>query len=430
MATSADSGRSGSSPLGEDERAELAALRRRLGARRRWRAFVSALLITLAAILAPLSAVSVWIADVMGDTDRYVSTVAPLASQPDVQTAVTDLITNAVVSKVDLDSLLSTVAPKDRPEVEAALGGLSGPINGGLRNFVHGTVASFVSSDAFATIWTQLNRQAHTAFKGALTGEGDQAVQLRGDAVVLNLTPVVEQVKRQLVDRGLTIASRIPPVRADFTLVRSEDVRKARTWFRVLQLAGNWLPAVTLLLAAAGVLLAGRRRRALVAAALGIAAGVVLLGIALSLFRVVYLDHLPGNANERAAGAIYDQIVRFLWASVRMLIVLGVVVALGTWLSGPGRRARRVRGGWESVIAAVREACGVTSTGPVGPWVHRRRRVLQWVVVLAAVVALLLWSYPTGWVIFWTAVIVVAALAVIEFLDDRSPPRAARVTPP
>lgn len=33
-------------------------------------------------------------------------------------------------------------------------------------------------------------------------------------------------------------------------------------------------------------------------------------------------------------------------------------------------------------------------------------------------VALLLWSFPTGMVIFWIAVVVVGALAVLEFLDD------------
>jgi hypothetical protein len=430
MATSVDSGASRSGPPGGDGAStEPPTARHLLGSPRHWRAFLSALLITLAALLAPLSTVSIWVADVMADTNRYVSTVAPLSSNTDVQAAVTDKVTNAVVSKLDLDSLLSAVAPRDRASLEATLGGLSGPITAGLKDFVHDTVAKFVNTDAFATIWTQLNRQAHQAVIGEITGN-DQAVQLRDDAVVLDLAPVVQQVKQQLVERGLTVASRLPAVHTRYTLVKSADVRKARGWFRALQRAGNWLPIGTVILACAGVLLARRRRRALVAAALGISVGVAALVIALAVFRGVYLDHLPAGTNDRAAGAVYDQIVRFLQASARTAITLGVVVGIGAWLSGSGRAAERVRRLWESMIAAVREAVGVTSTGSVGPWVHRHRYALRWGAALAAAVALLLWSYPTGWVVFWIALATVAALAVIEFLDDqRQSGTAAVITP-
>lgn len=405
-------------PLGADERAELAALRRRVSSRPWWLTTLSALLITLAAVLAPLSAVAVWVADEVSDTDRYVATVAPLARHPDVQAAVTDRVTDAAMAKIDLDSLLSRAAPSDRPRLEQALGGLRGPLTSGIRDFVRQTVANFVAGDAFARIWEQLNRQAHAAFTGALTGSSDTAVRVQGDAVVLDLEPVVAQVKQQLLDRGLGAASVIPEVRTDYTLLKSEDVRRVQTGFRALQVAGNWLPVVTVVLAAGGVLVAAHRRRALVAAALGMAAGVAVLGIGLSLFRIVYLDHLPAGANQAAAGAVYDQMTRFLRMTVRVVIVLGVLVAVGAWLSGTGRWATRVRSAWETGIGAVRQAVGPSATGPVGPWVHRHRRALRWAAVAGAGLAVLLWSYPTGLVVFWIALVAVGVLAVVEFLDE------------
>jgi hypothetical protein len=422
MATAADSphpgGEGPGSPLGDDEQAELVALRSRFASRHRLRSALSAVLIVLAALLAPLSVVAVWVSDEMGDTGRYVKTVAPLASRPDVQAAVTGLVTDAVMKKIDIDALLSAVAPDERPQLKTALGALGGPITDGIRGFVHQTVATFVASDAFATLWTQLNRQAHAAFTGALTGDSGSAVRVKGDEVTLDLAPVVAQVKQRLVDSGFGLASHIPAVHTEFTLVKSDNVRQARTGFRVLQAAGNWLPAITVVLGAAGVLLATRRRRALAAAALAIAVGVAALDVALALFRIVYLGHLPASVDEQAAGTIYDQIVRFLRVTVRMVIVLGVVVALGAWLSGPGRWAVRVRTMWESGIAAVREGAGLASTGAVGTWVHRHRYALRWGVVLVAAIVLLLWSYPTGLVIFWIALVALFALAVVEFLDD------------
>ncbi|NUS10733.1 MAG: hypothetical protein HOY69_04890 [Streptomyces sp.] len=432
MATSADGAGGvtgpGDGPLSADERAELAALRRRQRTQPWWRTTLSALLITLAAVLAPLSAVAVWIADEMADTDRYVATVAPLARHPEVQAAVTDRVTDVAMANINLGSLLSKVTPSDRPRLEQALGSLRGPLTSGIRDFVRQTVANFVASDAFARLWEQLNRQAHAAFTGALTGDSGTAVKVKGDTVVLDLEPVVAQVKQRLLDRGLGAASLIPTVRTDYTLMKSQDVQRAQNGFRALQIAGNWLPVVTVVLAAGGVLLAAHRRRALVAAALGVAAGVAVLGIGLSVFRIVYLNHLPAGANQAAAGAAYDQVVRFLRMTVRMVIVLGIVVAIGAWLTGSGRWAVRVTNAWETAIAAVRQAVGLGSTGPVGPWVHRYRYALRWAVVVGAALALLLWSYPTGMVVFWIALVAVGVLAVIEFLDDRRQPGVARVT--
>ncbi|WP_435131262.1 hypothetical protein [Actinacidiphila sp. bgisy144] len=417
----ARSGGDGRVPLDAEELAALDALRSRLPARHRLRSAISAVLITLAALIAPLSVVAVWVADDMADTGRYVQTVAPLASKPDVQAAVTANVTDAIMQRIDIDTLLSEVAPDKRPGVRAALGALGGPITEGVRNLVRQTVASFVASDAFRTLWVQLNRQAHTAFIGVLTGDTGSAVRVRGDAVQLNLAPVVEQVKKRLVDGGLTVASHIPQVRVEYTLLESADVQRARTGFRILQLAGNWLPWITLLLAGSGVLLAARRRRAVVTAALAVAAGIAALGVALSVFRIVYLDHLPTNIDQQTAGTVYDQMVRFLREAVLMLVVLGVVVALGVWVSGGGRWAVRVRAAWESGIAAVRQAAGVRAV-PVGSWVHRYRHLLHWLVVLAAAAVLVLWSYPTGMVVFWIALAALGALAVVEFLDDRRRP--------
>lgn len=413
---------SGSGPLGDDERDELTALRARLAgmrSRHRVRSFFSALLISLAAVFAPLSAVAVWVADVVGNTDRYVATMAPLADNPQVRAGVTDQVTSAVMDRVDLDSLLSSVAPGDLPGVKAALGGLSGTITTGVTDFMHTTVATFVSSSAFSTIWKELNRKAHVTVVDALTGSNDSAVQVEHNTVTLDLAPVVAGVKQQLVDRGLKVAASLPDVHTNFTLMKSDEIGRAKTGFRALQLAGDWLPVVTVVIAGTGVLLAVRRRRALVAAALGIAAGVAVLGVALALFHTFYLDHLAPDVDHAAAAAIYDQVVRFLRASVRMVITLGVVVALGAWLSGSGRQALRVRAMWESGIAAVRDAAGVTSTGPVGPWVNRFRAWLRWAIVVVASVVLALWPYPTGMVIFWIAVVALVGLAVIEFLDER-----------
>lgn len=418
-------------PAASDERAELEALRARVAQleargparpRLRARSFFAALLILVAAVLTPLGIVSSWASDVAGDTDRYVAMMEPLASDPDVRAAVTDRVTDAVMTRLDVDALLADVAPADRPAVGTALKRLGGPLTSGLTDFVRTSVERFVSSDGFARVWTGLNRSAHASVVKALTGEGGGAVKLTDDTVTLDLAPVIDRVKQRLVDRGLTVAGKLPEIHTEFTVLTSDAVGKAEKGFRALEILGFWLPVLTLVVAAGGVLLAVRRRRALVTAALAVAVGAALLAIALWAGRAFYLDSLPAGVSRPAAGAVFDALAGYLRAGVRLVVTVGAVVALAAWLTGGGRAASRVMAMWTGGIGAVRDAAGFTG-GPAGRWVHRARRPLNRTVVVVAVAVLVAWERPTGLVTVWIALCALFALAVIEFLDDDGTPR-------
>ncbi|MEV7174895.1 hypothetical protein AB0O18_35020 [Streptomyces sp. NPDC093224] len=415
----------------ENHRDELAALRARVAAleseaaarpprRHRMRSLFGAVLIFLGCVLAPLGILAAWTSDIVGDTDRYVTTVAPLASDPDVQAAVANRVTGAVMEHIDLPALLEEAAPDQRPLLEKALGKLGGSLESALSSFVKEKAQDVVASDAFETIWTNANRTIHTSLVRALTGSGEGAVQIKNDAVTLDLAPVVEEVKQRLVQSGLTVANKIPEIHTDFTVVQSQDIGRVKTGFRLLELAGVWLPILAVLLAVVGVFLCTRRRRALVAAALGFAFAALVLGVVLTVFRTVYLNALPDTVSQAAAGSVYDAMVRLLRISVRTVIVLGLVLALAAWLSGPGRWATAVRQMWHSGITAVRASADRMGmrTGPVGAFVHRHRAWITWILVAIAVVVYVLWPHPTGWVVLGLALALLFALAVADFLEE------------
>ncbi|QES52168.1 hypothetical protein DEJ50_04725 [Streptomyces venezuelae] len=401
-------------------RARVAALEtgRKTREHHRWRAFFATVLIVLGCLLAPLAAVAAWASSQIGDTDRYVQTVAPLASDPDVQAAAASRVTNAVMEHIDVQTLLEGVAPDDRPLLDKALGKLGDSLENAVRSFVQEKTQDIIASDTFERIWTEANRRIHTTVVKALTGSGDGAVEIKNDSVTVDLAPVIEEVKQRLVDEGMTVAGKIPEVHTDFTVVRSDDIGKVKTGFRLLQITGNWLPVLSVLLVAGGVLLSRHRRRVLVVAALAFAFAVLMLGAALTVFRVVYLNALPDTVSQPAAGSVYDALTRYLRTTVRMTVVLGVVIALAAWLTGPGRWATLVRRLWYSGIGAVRHTADHAGlrTGPVGPFVRRHRSWIIWILVAAAVLTVILWSYPTGWVIFGIALVLLFALAVMDFL--------------
>ncbi|MFF2785715.1 hypothetical protein ACFVT6_02910 [Streptomyces sp. NPDC058049] len=427
---------------GDESAGELAALRARVAAleaeaagrtppKHRMKSLLSAILIIIGCVLAPLGIVASWTSSIVGNTDRYVSTVAPLASDPDVQAAAANRVTAALMEHLDLATLLEDVAPDQRPLLQKALGKLGGSLEGAVSSFVKEKAQDVIASDQFETIWTNANRTIHTSLVKALTGSGDGAVEIKNDAVTIDLAPVIEQVKTRLVDAGMGVAAKIPEIHTDFTVVQSNDIGRVKTGFRLLQILGVWLPIIAVLLVAAGVLLSAHRRRILVTAALAVAFAVAVLGLGLTVFRTVYLNALPDTVNQAAAGSVYDAMIRLLRTTIRMVVVLGIVIALAAWLSGPGKYATAARQIWHSGIVATRATADRLGlrTGPVGPFIRRHRAWFTWGLVAIAVIVYVLWSYPTGWVVVGLALALLFALAVTDFLAEDTSAPAEGTTP-
>ena len=63
------------------------------------------MLIVLGCVLAPVAGVSVWVHNQVSDTDRFVRTIGPLVDDPDVQTALTNRLTDTVFQYVDVQGI-------------------------------------------------------------------------------------------------------------------------------------------------------------------------------------------------------------------------------------------------------------------------------------------------------------------------------------
>jgi hypothetical protein len=404
--------------------------------RQRWRSIVATLMIVVACVLAPLSVVAIWTRNQVTNTDRYVATITPLASDPAVQQAITDQITAQVFTYIDIQALTTQVADALSARVEgrglppqaaAALQGLAGPVANGVQGFVRTQVERIVQSQAFEDAWIQANRVAHEALVKALTGEGGGAVTVEGDTVSLNLGPFIQTVKQQLVAQGFTLAERIPQVDKSFVLFQSQDITRAQRAFSLLNTLGVWLPVIAIVLLVLGVYVAKDHRRALVGAALGVAISMVVLALGLTVFRSIYLDAVPAAVLPHdAAAVLYDTIVRFLRLGLRTVLVLGLVVAAGAFLSGQSVTAVRTRQGLSNAIgwlAGGAERAGF-STGPVGTWVYANKKVLRIAAVALAALALVFWGRPTGKVVLGLTLALLVVLAIIEFLGRRPAQRA------
>ena len=390
-----------------------------------WRAPVSAIMIILACVLAPLSVASVWTNALISDTNRYVDTVAPVIDSPAVQSALTTQVTSAVMDNLDVQTLtaqtLQSIAkqPNVPPRVADSLPALTVPLVNGIEGFTRTQVAKVLASPQFAQVWDQVNRVAHAQVVKLLEGNQGGAVTAQGDTVTLNLAPVVAAVKARLVSQGFGLANNIPVVNRSFVLAESSSISRAQSFYQLLNTLGVWLPIASLLLLVGGVATARDRRRAVLRGALGVVAGMVVLGVLLALTRMWYVNTTPGNVlSATAAGDVFDTLVRFLRTSLRALAVAGLLVALAAFLAGPSTAAVRTRATFGQGLGSARagaESAG-WNTGRFGAWTFAHRRALQLTTLVLAGLALMFWTRPTAWVVVGVALAAVLVLALIEFL--------------
>lgn len=274
----------------------------------RLRNALSAVLIALSCLLLPFGALAAWAAYGLTDTGRYVTTMAPLATDPAVRDVVTDAVGTGILDEVH--------------------------VGGPMRPFVQDAVRSFTRTPAFGTAWDAGNRAVHGAVLTALRDDGERTA-------TVDLAPVAAQVKRQLTVDHVPLASRIPVEHTRVAILPAQDLDRLRKGYDVLEVAGFWLPVTAAALAVTGIAVAACRRRALTATALGTALGGTFLGLAVAAGRRLTLADLPDPAHRPAAGAIYDTLTETLRTVSWLLVAVGLTVALGCWLTGYLLRDRR-----------------------------------------------------------------------------------------
>jgi len=421
------------SPPERDElehlRAEVAQLHTKEKTRRRrlgWRAPVATLLIFLGCVLAPVSVLGVWTANQVTSTDRYVANIEPLIHNPAIQNALTDKITIQITKHLNIagyaNQAAAALTSRGLTRVGSLLKSFAPSIASAVTGFIHTQVHKIVTSPQIANTWIQVNRVAHAQLVKVLSGQGNSAISTSNGQVILDLGPFINVVKQDLVKRGFTIINSLPPIHPTIALFSSKTLVQAQTLYRLISTLKWVLPFLSLVLIALGVYIARNHRRALVAAGLGFAGSMILLGALLAIFRGVYINSVPNSlVPSDAAAAAFDIMVRFIKQGLRLLLVIGLVVAIGAFFTGPSVTAVRTRQGIVKALDWVRssgEHVGLR-TGPVGRWTYAHRMGLRVGAVSLMGLILVFSGRPTGLTVLTLAIVLLVLLGLIELIGKR-----------
>lgn len=402
---------------------------------RRWRAWVSALCIVIAAILVPVSVVGGWTRAQLVDEQRFVDTFGPLAQDPDVQALVVDRASTAIDQAVDIDGLTNDlfdgIAALDLPPAaQKALGLLRGPAASGARSMVTSAITKVVQSDAFAAVWDKSLVATHRALVAAATGSDADAVAISGRGeLTVQLGPVIDELKTVLAQQGFGFANAIPSLNVSVVVAQADALTLIGPLYTLAATLGYVIPFISLAFFALGVLVARRRSTAVLGAGVGMVLAAGAFAVSLSAGGLVLsMQAASLGVPASTLQTIYDTVTGRMHDSAIVLVVLGAATALAAWLGGRWLLARRVRTLASSLTTSARrglQARGL-ATGRFGVWLHRQRLLVRIALLVLALLVLVVADTVTVGLVLGTVAVALVVWLVLELLSrapgDPAPP--------
>ncbi len=297
------------------------------------------ILLAITYVMAALTPVAIWARGQVLDTDRYLATVSPLASDRAIQKDVAARVTDAIEKQLRARGLTGG---------QQVGGDLGNRVDQAAHQAIESTTLQVVESSAFKALWVAANRQAHDQLVRVLTGEAPESVVVSHGRITIDLTGVVDQVRQHLSTLGIKLISQLPPIHLVLDVADASGLQSAQQAVKVLKTLAWALPVLTLLFLALAVLVSTRRWRT----ALRGFGGIIITMLVLRLLVMIGDDVAAANVPRDIAG---DTAVHHYYAHLTSLLdhgmlTTGIVAAVGvlvvTLLGGTPRP-------WSSLALAV-----------------------------------------------------------------------------
>jgi hypothetical protein len=376
----------------------------------RWRRILSWVLVVLACLLAVVSVMVVFARNQLLNTDAYVSTVAPLASNPAIQTQVATRVSEELVARTDLSKRVKSALP-------AKAGFLVAPITDEVQNVTYSVTLKLVQSQKFEQLWVAANRASHKQLVNVLTGTQRGAVSTKNGRITIDLGQVELKAKQALDAKGITVFDKVPAVKGlNYVLFQSNSLVRIQRLVKFLNKLAVVLPIITLLFFAGAIVLARNRRRGLVRSAAGLALSMALILILIAVGRNQYIAGIKPPQSPAAQSAVLDIVTANLRNAVRIILIVAALVAVAGLVAGNA---------WiRAKVGAMRKPGWVTG-GPVHDFVAAHRKALQWSVLALGLLILVIWGNPTALVAVVVVLVTLVVVALVGLFAGRGPRPAA-----
>ena len=364
----------------------------------------------------------IWIKSTLLDTDTWVDKTTQIVSNPSVQNDIANRITDELFTQVDVNAYVKEALP-ERAQPLAA------PIASGIEGFVNDKTKEILASEQFINVWSDANRLAHQSLVqtieslNTVQNENNSAnvLFLQGDNLNLNLRPVLNQVKSDLVARGVTFLPQnnvIPDSRITFEVAHIENLSTVLQVYNLLNKMSFLLPILALAFAIVGLAVARNRRSALFT--------LIVLTILLSVLSVQLVKagqySLAQAVSTRSqsfttesSNVIYKVLTDDLVLGLRWLTGVMLVFAVGVFLTGPNRLAVWLRTHIGHLVKNYKDNSFVK-------WLATNANTVIGVIGIVTAIIIVLGPFsspqPVAWLVAIASIISIAILSVKQELSS------------
>jgi hypothetical protein len=301
-----------------------------------WRRWVPWVLVVLAAVIALVSALNIWVKRQALDTNNFTNSSVRLLEDPEVRSAVSVYLVDQLYQNVNVAAELQQQLP---PQIK----GLAAPLAGALRQLLVRAADTALGRPRVQELWKQAVMRAHKLFIAVLDGK-KQILQNTNGNVVLNLRPIIQQVEQQGGLAGKA-AAQLPADAGQITILQGNQLHTARTVVRAIRFLSYFLFFLVLAIYALAVYLATGRRRQLL---LGVGVSAIVVGLIVLIVRRFagnyLIDALTSNSVNKPAVSVVWAVETDLLRNVGInVLIYGFFVVLAAWIAGPSRPARWFR---------------------------------------------------------------------------------------
>jgi hypothetical protein len=366
--------------------------------------------LTLAGVLSILGNVGLWVDRTVYDTDTFVSTTDDVLDDEDVQQVLADRFAQELYVAADVDARMRSELPDGLKFLALPLGNVS-------QEFLRNASLRLMERQPFERSRNAALSETHARLIDAIEGRSE-AVSAEGDAVVIDLRPVLEGVAADVTGRDPQarqeggaevpeippqVLDRLPPeARArvesigDGELLSRLDLPPDAGRFVIEDSAVAWtyriarygndlvyaLVGVTAALYASSIIVARDRRSAVRNAGVVFAiAGVISLAL---LLPVEYATRASARNDAAATSVVEIVTTGYKQQSLTMIGFGGLVAGVAALF------------GQSSVAVAVRSAARRNAEAPsIREAVRERAAALRIIGFVVAAVALIVWPDPT-----------------------------------
>jgi hypothetical protein len=346
----------------------------------------SLIIFVLAVIGTPVAVMGHWGHRTVVDQSTYLDVVTPLATDPEIQQAVADVVTQSIVTQVDtadaVDSFLQRLLPES-PISDV----LVNPLTAGVNNLINQLVLQFLASELFATVWIDVNTGIQNSLVRILEGSDGGAVYVQDGQLILDVSTLVIAIQDRLVERGYGIAASIAIEPGQRTVVLADvpGLSQIQFVYGLLNPVLTYALALLALAYGASIGLARRRGRQTMFTGAALIIWSLILTAALNRGQATFDDKLSATPLAKASDTFWTSLFANLSAGLTTMLVLGVLLVVIGFITGRSAFAAGIRQQFTAAAARAQE-----SVSWQVPWIGAH---MGWSRVIAI-------GLPTAWFSF------------------------------